>query len=242
MAIGTPTSLGTNVNTASGAVTLTTGATAPSNSLILIVVAGVTNAATPGQSTITGGSLTWTKHKETTAGPNSGFCWTIACWSAPAAGGLASSTVLSTSWDQTVIDGLISGAYCTGLDLTGTRTDGTDGRSRTTLTTSWDTQATTAPTTTATDTLIYGGAFIDTQTTSTPSGCTELFDFQETSNQQTQTVAYNILAATGAVRLQGTWGAASGLADVSAVVAYKAAAGGAAAPIPDVVMAPFIPS
>lgn len=223
MAIGTPTSLGTPVASAVTATTrtLTTNATAPTNSLIIAVCMWGAVASQTG--TMSGGGLTWTTD-QTNAWAFSGFTFSIGIFSAPAPAGLASGTVLTLT-GSAGIDANISVFYDTGLDLTSSRKDVSNGQGA--LTANWDSGS--ASNTNA-DGLLVGGSLIDGSAfggsmTSTPAaGETELFDWINSGDDWAATVAYKIVSATGSQKISGTWAASAN--QVSAFVAYKAAAGG----------------
>ena len=217
MAIGTPTTIGTN--TLDGdAVTLTTSATVPSGALVVVCV-GWGNDVARTLSSVDGGGLTWViDHQQ----PFSGALeWGFAVVSAQAPAGLASSTVLSTTFSGTIFGSLIAGSYTTGLDTVAPVDvhDGAGGSSD-----PWDTTATT---TTVADTLVIGGCFRNGANTNTPSGgATELHDFQLPVEDWAQCTEYKILSATASTSLTGTWTVAAGVPDWSAAfVAYKAASG-----------------
>ena len=200
-----------------GAVTLTTSATVPSGALVNVFV-GWGDSVARTLSSVSGGSLTWTIDKQV---PFSGALeWGFAVVSAQAPAGLASSTVLSTTFSGTVTGSLIAGCYTTGL-ATSSPVDVSDGAGGTSD--PWDTTATT---TTVADTLVIGGCFRNGGNTNTPSGgATELHDFQLAAEAWALCTEYKILSATASTSLTGTWTNNPGVPDwSSAFVAYKAAA------------------
>jgi hypothetical protein len=231
-AIGTPTSLGTPVASAVTATTrtFTTGVTAPSNSLIVALCTWGASTAVTG--TFSGGGLTWATDQ--TNSLNFGFVFSIGIFSAPAVSGLASSTVLTLT-GASGIDANISVCYVTGMDLTGTRKDASNGQGATTD--SWDSGS---ATTTNADDLLIGGSMVETLATSTPTvPQVELFDWQNSGDGWSSTVAYQIVAATGSQKVSGTWSVA-GHSEVAGFVAYKAAAGGGGGgTVPELVMPPM---
>jgi hypothetical protein len=140
---------------------------------------------------MSGGGLTWAGD-QTNAWGFSGFTFSIGIFSAPAAAGLASSTVLTLT-SSAGVDASISVCYVTGMDLTGTRKDVSNGQGA--LTASWNSASATS---TNADDLVIGGSMIDGATSSTATGgATELFDWQNLPNNWTSTVAYKVVAATG---------------------------------------------
>lgn len=224
MAIGTPTSLGYAAATTAGpAYTHSTSAIVPSGALVIVVASWVHNGAVPPTSTITGGGLTWTKDFEN--GGTGGAAWGFAVHSAPAPSGLASATTLTlTLSDGSNYLANISVLYVTGLDVSGSRVDVTDGQFRSSTTTTWDT---TAQATANANDLLIGGAYNDTNSTSVPlDSANELFDFNDTGGNHTTT--WKIVAATGLQSLAGTWSGTAGV-DISGFVAYKADGGGGGA-------------
>lgn len=216
MAIGTPTTIGTNNSTAGTGVTLTTTASVPSGALAILVISwGDTNSRT--LSSVSGGSLTWAIDHQLTYNP-AGFGYGIAVVSAQAPAGLASSTVISITLSGTVIGSSIAGAYCTGLDTSSAK-DVSNGQGQSGVA-GWDT---TTATTTVADTLLWGGCFKDgggTQTNAATGGATELHDFQFPAEGWATATEYNILSATASASLTGTW-TGSTATGVSAFVAYK---------------------
>lgn len=235
MAIGTPTGLGTNTATAGTTVTLTTSATAPSGSLIILTYGWGTAAGSPGTiSTVSGGGLTWVT--DVSQAFSGGADWGYAVISAQAPSGLASGTAITITISFSAFGHLVAGLYCTGL-ATSTPKDISDGQGQASAT-AWDTTATT---TTVADTLVIGGSVTDGTKTNTPSGgATELYDFQYATEAWALCTEYKILSATASTSLTGTW--SGGAANcTSAFAAYKADTT-AVAGLPDVVMGPFIPS
>lgn len=223
MAIGTPTSLGTPVASAVTATTrtFTTSVTAPSNSLVIAVCTWGAGSSVVG--TFSGGGLSWglsgTGAADQTNSFSFGFVFSIGIFSAPAASGLASSQVLTLTTPSGV-DANIAVCYVTGMDLTSTRTDGSNGGGANTA--NWNSGA---ATTTNADDLLIGGSMIDGAISSTPTaGETELFDYQNAGDAWTSTVAYKIVSATGSQSISGAWTSAH--SEVAGFVAYKAAAAG----------------
>jgi hypothetical protein len=150
--------------------------------------------------------------------------FSIGIFSAPAVSGLASSSVLTLT-SSAGVDASISVCYVTGMDLTGTRKDVSNGQGA--LTASWNSASATS---TNADDLVIGGSMIDGATSSTATGgATELFDWQNLPNNWTSTVAYKIVAATGSQSITGTWLASNN--EVAGFVAYKGSGGGAAATV-----------
>lgn len=233
MAIGTPTSLGTPaVSAIGGPYTFTTSVTAPSNSLIIVLASWGNTTDRTG--TLTGGSLTWQTDQSNVF--TSGYNYRFGIFSAPAVSGLASSTVLTLTASG-VTDGVqFAACYCTGLDLTASRKDVSNGAGASSV--SWNSGSATSLN--AND-LVIGGSFIDSARTSTPAGgLTELFDFQNAGNAWSETVAYQIVAATGSQSVSGTW-TSTAVPEVSAFVAYKDDGGGAGGggSVPELVMPPM---
>lgn len=213
MPIGTPTTIGTNTLDA-GAVTLTTTAAVPSGALVVVCV-GWGNTVARTLSSISGGGLSWSVDKQQAF--SGALEWGFAVASAQAPAGLASSTVLSTTFSGAILGSLIAGSYTTGLQTSSVVdvSDGAGGSSD-----PWDTTATT---TTVADTLVIGGCFRNGNNTNTPSGgASELHDFVLVAEDWAQCTEYKILSAIGSASLTGTWTTAAGVPDWSAAfVAYK---------------------
>jgi hypothetical protein len=235
MAIGTPTSLGTAVASAVTATTrtFTTSVTAPSNSLIIAPCFWGAVASQTG--VMSGGSLSWGltgtgTPEQTNAFGFSGFTFSTGIFSAPAAAGLASGTVLTLTTSAGV-DASIAVYAVTGMDLTGSRKDVSNGQGA--LTANWDSGS---ATNTVPDVLLIGGSMVDGSAfggvmSSTPAGsATELDDVVNAGDDWAFTTTYQIVAATASQNLAGTWAASAN--QVSAFVAYKAAAAAAAAALP----------
>jgi hypothetical protein len=218
MAIGTPTSLGTPVVSAlGGPYTFTTSVTAPSSSLI-IVLASFGRSVDPGAGTLSGGSLTWQTDQGNVF--NGGYFYRFGIYSGAASSGLASSTVLTLTATGATDGVQFAAYYCTGLDLTASRKDVSNGAGA--AATAWSSGSATS--TNAND-LVIGGSFVDGTATSTPGGgFTELADFQNAGNAWSETVVYKIVAATGSQSASGTWTSAAN--HVSSFAAYKDSGGG----------------
>jgi hypothetical protein len=232
MAIGTPTSLGTPVASAVTATTrtFTTSVTAPSSSLIIAVCFWGAVASQTG--VMSGGSLSWGltgtgTPEQTNAFGFSGFTFSTGIFSAPAAAGLASGAVLTLTTSAGV-DASIAVYYVTGMDLTASRLDVSNGQGA--LTANWNSGS---ATTTNADDLLIGGSMADGSAfggvmSSTPAGgATELDDVVNAGDDWAFTTAYQIVAATGSQSVAGTWAASAN--QVSAFAAYKATASGGGA-------------
>jgi hypothetical protein len=217
VAIGTPTTLGTNAVDAAVA-PLTTTATVPSGALIVVCFGWGSGSAVT-LSSVAGGSLTWSiDHAQAYSGA---IPWWFAVVSAQAPSGLASGTTITPTMSGAIFGQLAAGCYCTGL-ATSSPVDVHSGNGQTQD--PWDTGS---ATTTVADTLVIGGSFRNGLNTNTPSGgATELHDFQLVAEDWAQCTEYKVLSATSSTSLAGTWTTAAGTPDVvSAFVAYKAAAG-----------------
>lgn len=219
MPIGTPTTIGTNTLDG-GAVQLTTTAAVPGTGALIVLGVGWGNDVARTLSSVSGGSLSWSIDKQQAF--SGAINWGYAVISAQAPTGLASSTVLSTTFSGTIFGSLICGSYTTGL-ATSSVVDVSDGAGGSSD--PWDTTATS---TTVADTLVIGGCFRNGLNTNTPSGgANELHDFQMAAEDWAMCSEYKILSATASTSLTGTWTAAAGVPDwSSAFVAYKMAAGG----------------
>jgi hypothetical protein len=210
VAIGTPTSLGTPTTSTSVITsTLTTTVTAPSDSLIIVV--GFWGHASDRTGTMSGGGLSWaTDHSNLYS---FGYSFRAGIFSAPAASGLASSTVLTLT-ASVACDGMSMAAfYVTGMDLTGSRFDIGTGSGA--ATGGWTSGS---ATTTNADDLIIGGSLIDSATSNTAID-SELADWQNGTNAWTHAVAYRIESSAGSKALTGDWVANAN--HVTAMAAYK---------------------
>lgn len=226
MAIGTPTSIGTNSSSSATTNVTTTGAVPAGALVIMLIGVGLSS----GTSTITasGGGLTWTTdHSQLFSGA---IPWYYAIASAQAPSGLASGSTLTGSGTGTTIATLVAVAYCEGLETSGVK-DVSDGNGQGTGTT-WDTTATS---TTVADTLVIGGCLVDGTKTNTPSGgATELNDFQYATEAWSMCVEYLIKNTASSASLTGTWSSPGNTDKTSAFVAYKGAAGAAPTSLPPV--------
>jgi hypothetical protein len=218
MAIGTPTSIGTNSGAGPTTLNLTTTGAVPVDGLIVIV--GCWGFASARTATASGGGLTWTT--DHTQGFTSGYEYRLGIFSAPAPAGLASSSTLTLTAGGGNVDGLLMAAsYTTGLDQSGTREDTSTGTGA-----SINTWSTGTASTTNADDLIIGGSFHDGLATNTATGgATEVTgqDFQFAGNAWSMVVEYKIVASAGSQSLTGTWTATTN--QVCAFAAYKGDAG-----------------
>ncbi len=223
MAIGTPTTIGTNTFIGAAGVTLTTSATVPSDALVIVQFTWASGGTPQTLSSVSGGSLSWSvDHGQAFAGATS---WGLAIASAQAPAGLASGTVITPTFSGNLGSSEVAGCYCTGL-ATSSAKDVSDGNGQASNL-NWDTTATS---TTFSDTLVFGGCIHDALTTNTATGgATELHDFQiGGGTDQSICTEYKILSAAGSASLTGTW-AATSADSTSGFVAYKGLPAGPAA-------------
>lgn len=214
MAIGTPTTIGTRIESAGLDAVLTTSAAVPSGALVIFIVGfGGSSAGTI--SSVSGGSLTYAV--DFSQAYNNIIDWGVALVSAQAPSGMASSTAVTFNFtnNQAVA---IGGVYCTGL-ATSSVFDVADGQGQASVT-NWDTTATS---TTFADTLVIGGSLHDgTQTNTATGGASEIHDFQNAGEAWSMATEYKILSAAGSASLTGTWTGAG--ITTSAFAAYKGVA------------------
>lgn len=218
MAIGTPTTLGTNTISGAPSITLTTTATVPSGALVILLL-GLEGGTAPAVSSTAGGGLSYSTDKSLAY--TNIVDWNVSIISAQAPAGLASSTGITVTFNQSLI-GLVAGCYCTGLETSSVK-DIDDGQGQASVT-SWDTSATS---TTVADTLVIGASLHDGLETNTATGgATELHDFQIVAQQFSLCTEYKILSSTASTSLTGTWTGSAAI-NTSAFVAYKGIAGAA---------------
>lgn len=226
MAIAFGAALGTAVGGGSGAtsLTVTTSATVPAGSRIIILTGFYNTGVTASAS---GGSLTWVNDGVTVGTADTGYH--TALLSADAPSGLASGTVLTVTYSGSAFARSISCFYLTGVatGASGYMDGATVGGSATAATT-WATAS--LSTTNATDALVAGGWQDLVLTSDTPGASyTEIHDFQDAGNGSTVTSEYRIVAATSSYTGSGTW-LASGTS-TTIMGAYKAASAGGGATV-----------
>lgn len=218
MAVTLDTALGTKAQASANSAALTTTAAAASGSRPIVFVGHFNNTGTPNL-TLAGGSLTWTKDHFTSSGNLH-----VAFFSAPAAAGMASASVLTCS--NNIVgtgDWLMGAGSFLGID---TVTPVSAFNSGAGSTAAWSGGAAGA----SSGDMVIGGAFEDGSgtLTSTPSGAAvELVDFLNAGQVEALAVNYK-LSVAGADSADGTWSGAITWAALS--VAYKAAGGAAAVP------------
>lgn len=221
MAIAFGAALGTNFAGGGGtSVALTTTGTVPAGGKVIVCVGWFESTAT---CSVAGGSLSWTQDGfyQNTGDANQ----RVGIFSADAPAGLASSTVLTATFTASAFTNMICGCYATGL-ATASYQDGTvQGATGSLLVTPWNTG--TLNTTNADDFLI-GAGWLDFQTitSTTTAPFVEFADFQNTTDTNTMTAFYRVVAATGAYQAAGNW-SAGGSKWVMALVGYKGASAAA---------------
>lgn len=225
MAIGTPTTLGTG-NGGGGfvaSVTVTTTAAVTAGNLIIVAVGwyGATVTAT-----MSGGSLTWTQHKNQQGAADTNYHCAI--FSAQAPAGLVITTVLTCSFSASCVNTMICAAQCSGL-ATSSVVDTTGGANTSATSTAWGTGNVT--TSNAND-LLFGACTIDALITDTAtSPATELHDFQNAAANVSMTTVYRIVSATGTYSMAGTLSSSVSLERVAPIVAFSDGGGGGGATV-----------
>jgi hypothetical protein len=217
--------LGTGNASASTTTTLTTTNAVAAGARILIVCGRFYSGANTQSFTTTGG-LTWTQDHTVVSGSIR-----TSVWSAAAPSGLASSTALTITHTN-ACDSIMGGASYNGIDTSGFAV-AFNGAAASTA--AWSSGSVAGN---AGDALI-GGAFVDNGSVSSSvigGSETERIDKNVAGQSETLTL-YDILSIAGSTALTGTWNAAG--SHVATAVAYKALA---AATIPQLVMAPPIPT
>lgn len=215
MAIGTPTQIGTDLTSANTSHQMTTSVTVPSGAMVFLLYGCGSGDGAVVRSATTDNGPGLTYAEDVKQAGLSVIDWAYIILSAQAPSGMASGTVITTTFTQLVIS-MLAGYYCTGL-ATSAAKDISDGSGPTSVT-NWDTTATS---TTVADTLVIGGALHDGLTTNSPTGsANELDDFQFAGEAWTMATEYKILSAAGSASLTGSWGGAG--ITTSAFVAYKA--------------------
>jgi hypothetical protein len=198
-------------NASASTIKLTTSAAAVTGSRVFVFVDWWSASGT--LSSLSGGGLTWSIDGQVK--DSTGYHTAIA--SAGATNGLAAGSVLTATFSQSVLSGLISAASFTGiapsspLDVSSTNLQ--DGVR------AW----TGSVTTTNANDLVLGWSGIDKNTTNTAASPNiKLFDFGNGPFGESATAEYQIVTATGGKTVNGSWGSASGAtANSTVVVAYK---------------------
>lgn len=226
MAVALDQNLGTGSNNGVVTVVINTAAATAAGAKIFALISWFHGSLTT--VSVSGGSLTWTNLKQLANGSDR---FAIFCADAPS--GLASATAITTtigSGPGGLLVGLVS---FTGL-TTGTTVDTTN--QNTTTGTGWSSGAAIPA---AVGNLLIGGAGNETTgtTTSTATNGTEIHDLWNTAAGQGLATGYIVAASTASQAVTGTW-TTSSTATTGALVIFPAA-GGAAAAIPDLVMAPM---
>jgi hypothetical protein len=198
-------------NASASTIKLTTSAAAVTGSRVFVFVDWWSASGT--LSSLSGGGLTWSVDGQVK--DSTGYHTAIA--SAGATNGLAAGSVLTATFSQSVLSGLISAASFTGiapsspLDVSSANLQ--DGVR------AW----TGSVTTTNANDLVLGWSGIDKNTTNTAASPNiKLFDFGNGPFGESATAEYQIVTATGGKTVNGSWGSASGAtANSTVVVAYK---------------------
>lgn len=202
MAVAFDANLGTfSQNTAGATIALTTSAVAASSSYVFVAAF---HNGTGTAASCAGGSLTWSKVAQSQRG-TSYVTW----FAAPAPAGLASSTVLTVTFNAVVSSqGLICASSFTGLPPQPSYVSTFNNQNGAAA---W-TGTIPAP---LTDGLVLSASFIDTSTVpaSAPSSGTEIHDFWQTGLVVAMVTHYTLQPLPGSVTMSGTW---SGLTGASA--------------------------
>jgi hypothetical protein len=193
-------------------VALTTTATVPAGGHIILAVKWYNNVT----ASVSGGGLTWVVDEQKNSAADSNI--RIALISATAPSGLASGSTLTVTYSANAFARGVCGAYFTGVqtssweDAAGAGSNGTSNP--------WSGGAVSTATA---DTVVVGAAWIDFRTTtSTPLGSfSEAVDVNDAAQNNTMTMAYQIVSSTGSYTPSGNW-ASDGQQWVATAVAYKA--------------------
>jgi hypothetical protein len=197
-------------NTGAATIVLTTAAAAASGSRVIVAV-HFSNATTSPTMLNTGG-LTWTLDAL-----GRGAAFSTALFSATSAGGLASSTVLTATFNGTATSGFIMACSFTALPGPVNTTQLATAGAGTTWTV---TTAGTWPR----DSVVYGVTEADTTTTgtNTPSSGTEVHELTNTGYAAALCSEYLIVTGAGPQTLSGTWAGLTGNSQkVTVAVVYQ---------------------
>jgi hypothetical protein len=214
---------------------LTTSAAAASNTRIVVAISyWANNPATPLRvGTVNDGSAYTRDVQFVNADGQDVF----EIWSRQAAAGLASSSSITVTMTPTAtvtqfMGGLLIGA-ASFLGVTGVDTTATASNTGTT----W---ASGSATNAVADAVFFGGSGNETAAaaTNTMSSGTEIHDARNTTAQQGFATGYILATTSASANIAGTWTSTS-TANTGALVIYS---GTVAASLPEVVMAPRIPT
>lgn len=229
MAITRDNILGSGSNNGAAIVAMTTSAAAAAGSRICVAVSWFATAGTMAVSD-TGGA--YTSHVVNNNGSDH-----LAIFSRVIVGSLASgSAITATITGGASVGGVLLGAASylatTALDTTASPA-GTSG-------TAWSSGAATNA---VADALFFGAAGSETATTtsSTPVNGSELVDIWNSAAGQGLAINETIATTTASRTVSGTWVGASSTATTGGLAIFSGTAG-AAAVIPDLVMAPLLPT
>ena len=216
MAIALDANLGTlNQDSSSTTIALTTTNAVAAGATILL---GITSFETSGTLTgVSGGGLTWSIDKQGRPASNSQF---QAIVSAYAPSGLASSTVITATWNAAQIARNIGGTSFTGIK-TSSPVDGTPtGPTLVEGAAGWSTPSYTIQA----GSMIFAVCFSEnTALGSTPTGPSlEAWEINNAGGPYGSVANYRIESSAGSYTVAGTWGATANHSNVA--VAYLAGA------------------
>lgn len=225
MAIGAPVTMGNTTSGTDGtSFNLTTSTNnGPSGSKAFLVTGGfASTGGTAPSFSASGGPGGWTKRKEVTSTSFvAGLAAGVAIFDVDLSSQLNTGTTLTITSSITMFGINMSAFYVTGLGAEDTGV--VDGRVKSSIGSAYDTQASSAPSTSVADTILISIGLADDGSTSftitAPAVEHELF--YNPAESWTHVTCYDIKSSIATARIQGTWG--SSPPDISALAAYKGA-------------------